>query len=389
MTNFIQFTTEGEEDFDNLFLPTLDFQTQVQPDGRILYKFYSKPMANNIAIQFGTGLPKNTIFSALRQELIRRMLNCSEELLWDERLGIVDEFVQLLINSGHKYAFVKSITLQAITKYKYMIERSRLSCDDKKYMPLYRARNFDHVKRKVSKMVEVMTWYKGIENYDRFRNGWKKRMRNMDGKKLERKKDKPTRNKKVFHRVEGGRDSEKKDIVCAMFVPPSLNSKLLYEVEEAEREIDDKMDWSVKLIEQSGFPLGMSFIPKFPLKDGCEKGLNCILCGNTSIKCSKKGVIYKATCTWCTPNNQSQSEHVLMSNENLSLQECGNGNEPAAMEGEVQTVDVTCIKKVSEDGEMKLPVGMDHMNKALEGGRGLRAVVMDEMNKAPIRGGVE
>ena len=54
VTNFIQFTTEGEEDF-NGFLPTLDFQTQVQSSGKILYKFFSKPMSNNITIQHGTG----------------------------------------------------------------------------------------------------------------------------------------------------------------------------------------------------------------------------------------------------------------------------------------------------------------------------------------------
>ena len=39
VTNFIQFTTDGEEDFTNGFLPTLDFQTQVQDSGKVLYKF--------------------------------------------------------------------------------------------------------------------------------------------------------------------------------------------------------------------------------------------------------------------------------------------------------------------------------------------------------------
>ena len=56
VTNFIQFTTEGEEDFTNGFLPTLDFQTKVQESGKILFKFFNKPMANNLTIQFGTGL---------------------------------------------------------------------------------------------------------------------------------------------------------------------------------------------------------------------------------------------------------------------------------------------------------------------------------------------
>ena len=123
VTDFIQFTTEGEEDFKNGFLPTLDFQTKVQDSGRISYKFFTKPMANNLTIQYGTGLAKNVIFSALRQELIRRMLNCCTDLDWDTRLEIVSEYIQLLVNSGHRYPFIKSVILQAITKYKFMVKR--------------------------------------------------------------------------------------------------------------------------------------------------------------------------------------------------------------------------------------------------------------------------
>ena len=77
-------------------------------------------MSNNITIQHGTGLAKNIIFSALRQELVRRMVNCSLELDWNERLDNIKDIVQLLVNSGHKYAFIKSVTLQAITRYRFM-----------------------------------------------------------------------------------------------------------------------------------------------------------------------------------------------------------------------------------------------------------------------------
>jgi len=73
--NFLIFTTESEGDFTIGFLPTLDMQTRVQDNGEIMYKFFCKPMCNNIVIQLGSGLPKNIIFSSLRQELVRRMLH--------------------------------------------------------------------------------------------------------------------------------------------------------------------------------------------------------------------------------------------------------------------------------------------------------------------------
>ena len=88
--NFLSFTTENESDFTQGFLPTLDMQTRVLDTGEILYKFFCKPMCNNIVIQFGSGLPKNTIFASLRQDLVRRMLHCSRQLDWNDRLKIVE-----------------------------------------------------------------------------------------------------------------------------------------------------------------------------------------------------------------------------------------------------------------------------------------------------------
>ena len=207
VTNFIQFTAEGEGDFDNNFLPTLDFQTQVQSSGKIMFKFFSKPMANNITIQHGTGLSKSTVFSALRQEVIRRMLNTSIEIDFDERLRIVEDFIQLMINSGHRYKFIKSVILQAITKYKFMVGRSRLPEDKEKFKPLYRARCFDQLRRDIAKRVEGSTWYKGIEVHDKFRNEWKSDVKYCRERPIGREKE-----------------TEKK-VICAMFIPPSENSR--------------------------------------------------------------------------------------------------------------------------------------------------------------------
>ena len=261
VTDFIQFTTEGEEDFVDLFLPTLDFQTQVQESGKILFKFFSKPMANNITIQYGTGLAKNVIFSALRQELVRRMLNSSVELDWEERLHIVSDFVQLLINSGHRYPFIKSVTLQAITKYKYMLRRAQLDPENEKFRPLYRPRTYEQIIRQVTKMTEGTTWYKNVNSYDKYKNEWKAELNLNEGKKKRwrKKRQKIYAEKKI---------KNNKDVICAMFVPPSVNSLLLRSIEAAEADLESKMDWNIKIIEQSGMPLSLCLIPKFPLING-------------------------------------------------------------------------------------------------------------------------
>ena len=137
---FLGFTTEAQEDFETGYLPTLDTQTHVNEIGLILYKHFDKPMASNTTLQKGTALSKSTVFSSLRQDLCRRLLNTSKLESGEVFNKVVEDYTQILINSGHQYSFVKAIILQGITRYKYMVSRSERMPTDPKYRPLYRPR---------------------------------------------------------------------------------------------------------------------------------------------------------------------------------------------------------------------------------------------------------
>ena len=199
-------------------------------------------MANNMTIQNGTALPRNIVFSSLRQEMIRRMLNCEQSLDWDERLSIIEEYVQVLVNSGHRYKFIKSVILQGLTRYKFMLSRSKLNEGDIKYMPLYRNRSFQQIARKMNKCVAGMTWYKDLNLYDPFRKEWK----NM----LSSRKQ-----------ITSGPLGRNRETVAVMFVPPSNGSQLINKVEAVENELRKSLSWNVKVMEQSGTPLALIFIP--------------------------------------------------------------------------------------------------------------------------------
>ena len=80
-------------------------------------------------------------------------------------------------NSGHKYSFAKSIILQAITKYEMMVHRSQLDENDRKYLPLYRKREFKCTERKMVKYTTPYVWYSGEEIKDPFRNMWKSKIK--------------------------------------------------------------------------------------------------------------------------------------------------------------------------------------------------------------------
>ena len=75
------------------------------------------------------------------------------------RIKLVEEYIQLLTNSGHKFSYIKSIVLQALTKFSYMVARDRLPEDDRRYMPLHRNRGFQQAHRKLVKYTNSAVWY--------------------------------------------------------------------------------------------------------------------------------------------------------------------------------------------------------------------------------------
>ena len=88
-----------------------------------------KPMARNMLLTFGTALSRSCIFSSLRQDLVRRLSSTSQCLGPTARIEIINNFIQLAVNSGHRYQYVKSVVLQAISKYVHMIGRAALPVD--------------------------------------------------------------------------------------------------------------------------------------------------------------------------------------------------------------------------------------------------------------------
>ena len=199
---FLEFTVEGEQDFSDSWLPTLDFKTQVAHDGTIKYLFYSKPMASNIVLEKGAALSKGTVFSSLRQELVRRLLNTDISLGPETRVNLTCDFIQNMVNSNHKFPYIKSVTLQALTKFNHMVQRSKCTPDQKRYAPLHRTRDHNEKWRKLAKYTNGALWYTGEKLVDKFANSWKSWIKRKKGPYSQRKK----LNKKgrLFHSTFGG-----------------------------------------------------------------------------------------------------------------------------------------------------------------------------------------
>ena len=165
----VTLTIERKSDFTTGMLPTLDFQTRVRQDWEVEFLYYAKPMSSGLVIQCGTALSKQTVFSSLRQDLIRRLMNTSEHFNIGSQIDIIEVFTQSLSNSGHSYVFSKSIILQALTRFKSLKLRSRLEQEDPRYLPLYRDKRYNWEKRCKVKKTLGKTWFTGISFGDKFK----------------------------------------------------------------------------------------------------------------------------------------------------------------------------------------------------------------------------
>ena len=89
-------------------------QTKVLNSGYVEYKFFSKPSSNNLVLENGSAMPRNIIFGSLRQEIIRRLQNTSSVLSQNIKNELVEEMIQLMVNSNHKFACLKKANFKPI-----------------------------------------------------------------------------------------------------------------------------------------------------------------------------------------------------------------------------------------------------------------------------------
>ena len=62
-----------------------------------------------------------------------------------------------------------------------------------------------------------------------------------------------------------------------MFVPKTMNSKLIDMLQETENNLSGLTGWGTKLVEKPGVPLLTLFIKPFPMKEGCARGMESIM----------------------------------------------------------------------------------------------------------------
>ena len=230
----------------------------IQPSGsltptrtvqQVLFNFYSKPMAAKKVILSTSAQPWGQKRTTLTQELIRRLLNCSKELSCSEKRKHLDNFMQLLKNSGYDEKFRAEILNSGLKGYNKIVEAER-----DRIKPMYRPKGWNTTARWLAKRRKKKNWLGPF---------WK----------------------------------------SAIFVPPTPGSELKKQMQAKEEEMraGGREGYPIKIIETAGKTLEQTLVNTDPF-DGnkctdekCEPNKNPA----NKINCRRNCVCYRVTCLLC------------------------------------------------------------------------------------------
>ena len=90
---------------------------------------------------------------------------------------------------------------------------------------------------------------------------------------------------------------------------------------EKEEKLQKDSGWKIKVMEQAGTPLLTRFASKFPIIQGCPRKKICNMCDQDGVKCSAKGMVYKAFCVPCKAKRNLDSDGSKGSNKYVYIGE--------------------------------------------------------------------
>ena len=143
-------TMETEDMFKGK-LPTLDLEIWVDQENRFMYQYYEKPMIPNTVLHRRSAMPEGTRRATLNQELIRRMVNTSEQVPMDTRLEIIDKYAGKLLNSEYPLDQTRNIIIGGLKGYERLLSLSR-DIENPKWKPLHLSAGWNSRNRRIAKL---------------------------------------------------------------------------------------------------------------------------------------------------------------------------------------------------------------------------------------------
>ena len=292
VVEYLKFTTEDCQDYQDLKLPTLDCKLWVEGD-RILHSFFEKPQTPNRVLLKTTALSKTSLESTMVQEGVRRLLNTSTNVHPNERNEILNTFVRKMINSGFSREEAQLFVVHAATSFTHKVMVSELPETHPDYKPLFRGRLYQREDRLITKALSKNTWFRGKnKKVSTPPTGTKTPVQAQCWKTLLPKEWKVKQLRQ--------RHIEGLEVSTVLIVPNTENGCLLDELIKKEAQLSKLSGYHIKMVEGNGTQLYKLF-PSPLLQHQCAMGDECYVCQHSDgpSKCSIRSVVYVAECLKC------------------------------------------------------------------------------------------
>ena len=298
VTKCLRFTAETCEDFEDGWLPTLDFKLRISANNIIEYTFFEKPTASNRCLQEDTALNQNTLITSLNNEVGRRLDNCSPTVTIKDKVAILDTFCQKMANSGHSVKTIRVVLVGGIRGYKRKLARSL-----ERGEPVHRSSQQSARARRVKKLLARTQCFRDdgtTENESETESATGK----YQGGNTTSKVAQESNSSKRRQPREGTSKVEGLKTTTVLFLEFSRGGSLQKNIKERLEKISPMLGFKTRVSEKGGTPLSSLLSNKDPWSGvACGRG-SCRTCSQPEERkepCMRRNIVYESECTSCNP----------------------------------------------------------------------------------------
>ena len=307
VTKCLKFTTETSEDFEDGWLPTLDFKLRVNSNNIIEYSFYEKPTASNRCLQEDTALNQNTLITSLNNEVGRRLDNCSETVPIKDKVEMLDRFCQKMVNSGHTVKSIRVVMVGGIKGYKRKLLRNL-----ERGEPVHRSSQQSAGARRTKKLLARTKWFRDEGQAEKERTpeaGPSRQGAVQTGpwrSRPEARNRVAQESKNTGQRQQGVVTKKSKELktTTVLFVEFSKGGALQKTIKECLEKLSPMLGFKTRVAEKGGTPLSSLLSNKDPWSGvACGRAM-CRTCAQPEERkepCMRRNVVYESECGICNP----------------------------------------------------------------------------------------
>ena len=252
----IKVTFDVASNYDDNMVPILDVKVGLNKDGKIVYKFYRKPIASKLLTHGNSAMSMNKKMEIVTQECFKRLHNTSDLMDSETKICLLTEFMRDLKSSGYNESERETVLEGGIKTYANLKSKA-----EKGIRPFFRSNSYEKEKRMKEKKDKRDNWYKS-------------------------KNDSESMYKTV------------------MYVEATPGDELLKMLRETEEKFKISDNHRIKFISKSGMKLGQMLQRKDPFLKvcDCKPSINAFEKTGKIIDCKKNNVHYEAACRKCNEN---------------------------------------------------------------------------------------